>query len=470
MEGQKGGKAFGLGYLCGLVFFTGTLYWFVHVTVLGTILLMLYLAVYFGLFALGFVYFQRKKYIWRLFLIPSLWVGLEFIRDKFLTGFGWVSLGHSQYLVLPLIQVADVTGVWGVSFLLVLVNFFLKELLLDKRKEGQPRTEVAVSTFLVVGILILILVYGIYQLQFPSRKPMAKVNMTIVQTNVVQEIKWDERAWPSILDKVLALTQRAARSQTDLIIWPETSFPGILWESESKKSFEKLKQSITQERIPLLVGAVTKVKENYFNSAILISKEGEIVQQHDKLHLVPFGEYIPLRNIFPFFEDIVPIADFTAGKRLTFFPVFPDRLPEQNYYFGVLICFEDTISEISRLFVNKGAHLLINMTNDAWFLDTKAPYLHLQASIFRTIENRRSLVRSTNTGVSCIIDPWGRITQTLQDPHGKETFIEGWITPSILLNDQKTFYTKFGDIFTYFCFGCILMGVVLAKNRKDPVS
>jgi apolipoprotein N-acyltransferase len=192
-------------------------------------------------------------------------------------------------------------------------------------------------------------------------------------------------------------------------------------------------------------------------------------QQYDKIHLVPFGEYVPLRGLFPFLSDLVPIGDFTPGKEYTLFSIdFKEGTGSlKQGLFGVLICFEDTLSYISRRFTQEGAQFLVNITNDAWFLDTPAPFMHLQASVFRAIENRRSLIRSANTGVSSFVDPSGRIYRYLQDTHGKKTFVEGYAREEVLLSQEKTFYTKFGDVFAYLCFGCILWGIFKVKKTNS---
>ena len=175
---------------------------------------------------------------------------------------------------------------------------------------------------------------------------------------------------------------------------------------------------------------------------------------YDKIHLVPFGEYLPLRPILGWVTKIVPIDDFNPGKAYKVFSLAPS-----NKKFGVLICFEDTLGYLRRQFALAGADLFVNMTNDAWFKDTKAPFLHLQAAVFGCVENHRSLVRAANTGVSGLVDPWGRIITTVVDGQDKKTFIEGVAWGSLPIDHEKTFYTKFGDIFTYGCFLCILVAV-----------
>jgi apolipoprotein N-acyltransferase len=169
--------------------------------------------------------------------------------------------------------------------------------------------------------------------------------------------------------------------------------------------------------------------------------------------------------------DIVPIDDFTAGREYTLFPVSArtGQIVAERKSFAILICFEDTVAELSREFVNRGAHLLVNITNDAWFKDTKAPFLHLQASVFRTVENRRSLIRAANTGVSGYIDPAGRIAGLVKDAGGKVTYVSGYAITAPPLASTRTFYTKCGDIFTYLCFGCILLGII-RKVQADELK
>ena len=458
LENRRGRVAFGLGMITGILFFAGTLFWFVHVTLLGAILLILYLAVYFGLFAVGYCFWEKKNFLTKLFLLPSLWVVLEFVRGHLLSGFGWVSLGHSQYQILPLIQIADTTGVSGISFLVVMVNVFLKEILENKFKLSFAEKSITAAALTIVLFLGAVLGYGFYRLSRPS--PTEKIRIAIIQANIPQEEKWESSAWPVIMSRYLDLTRQAAKDHPDLIIWPETAFPGFVW--EAPQLFVDLENFVAKLKIPLLLGMVTLTRDSYYNSAVLISAEGEVAEQYDKLHLVPFGEYIPLRHIFPFLSAIVPIGDFTPGNKFTPFPLVSQKNKGSRKpgVFSALICFEDTIPEISSAFTRRGSNLLVNITNDAWFQDTKAPYLHLQASLFRTVENHRGLVRVANTGASCFIDPSGRVIRYVEDSTHKKTYVAGFAIQDIGLNQENTFYSKYGDIFTYLCFGGILMGMM----------
>ena len=458
LDGRRPLKAFGTAFLCGWIFFAGTLYWFIHVTILGAVILISYLAVYFGFWGLGYSYFRDKKPFVRVVFLSALWAVLEFIRAHLFTGFDWGSLGYSQYKNLTVIQMADVTGVLGVSFLIVWVNVVLKECLGDFKK-GISR-EVIYFLLFTLGFLSLIVGYGVFRLKETYAGPSIKI--AVVQGNINQEMKWEEMFWPEVMSKHIRLTRQASLDNPDLIIWPETAYPGILEEEDLSSSredlFESLKGLVRNTRIPLLAGTVIQEKGSYFNSAVLLSPEAQTLQRYDKIHLVPFGEYVPLRFLFPFLSRIVPIADFTAGKEYTLF-----SLPSQNPPFSVLICFEDTIARLSRQFVLAGSQLLVNITNDGWFQDTKAPFMHLQGAVFRAVENRRSLVRCANTGVSCFINPQGKILNQAEDKNHKMTYVSGCRTEEVPFNSKISFYTRFGDVWIYFCIGFIGW-IILKKN------
>ncbi len=465
LDGKSPRAAFATAYLCGVMVFTGTLYWFVHVTLLGLCLLMLYLALFYGLFGVLYARFSHRKLREQLWLLPGGWIVLEFARAHLFTGFGWVSLGYSQYKNLLFIQIADTVGMYGVSFLIVLANVWLKKVIEEKLsgEDFLKNRELRNSGIILAGILGCVAVYGVCRLS-PPGGPIENIKIAVVQGNIPQAMKWDEALWPEIMEKHWALTQEAAAEKPDLILWPETAFPGFVWATPQR--FAELKNDVARLGIPLLFGVVTKKGRAYYNSAILLSADGEITGQYDKLHLVPFGEYVPLRGYLPILTDIVPIDDFTAGKEFTSFSVDSNGRKNKNApKFSVLICFEDAVTDIAREFTRGEADFLVNITNDAWFMDSKAPFMHVQASVFRAVENRRPLVRSANTGVSCFVDSYGRIHDCVQDESGKKTFVSGTRVSVLKIVDgpPKTFYTKFGDFFTYLCFGCILWGIIIKK-------
>lgn len=443
LNGKNYKASFGLGYLFGFLFFAGTLGWFVYVTYPGAFVLIAYLSLYVAIFGLAVCFAKPFSFFSRLILLPSCWVVLEYIRAHALSGFGWVLLGHSQCANTLLIQIADITGVYGVSFIVMMVNVLIAESI----KHRATKTAGIVKAQVVVfSIIIVAFTYGFVSIWKAPAWPKSLV--AVVQPNIPQAVKWEESLQPSIVGTTAQLTTGLKGLHADLIVWPETSLPGVM--SEVPYLVGAIKLTAVKVEAPLLMGAITDEKGTYFNSAYLIEENGNIQGRYDKIHLVPFGEFLPLRPILGWINRYVPLEDFTAGKEYTILHT------KQGHPFGVLICFEDTVSDLRRHFANAGAKFFVNMTNDAWFMDTKAPFIHLQAAIFGCVENKRSLVRAANTGFSGLIDPFGRILASVSDGQQKHTFISGRAWAEIPVVSQKTFYTKYGDVFTLLCLFAIL--------------
>lgn len=473
LDGKSPKVAFFWGLATGYVFFLGTHYWLIHVTLPGMLLVNLYLGIYFAVFALGYAYFNSKiqSTVSRLIILPSLWVVCEFARDRLFTGFGWACLGHSQYQTLPVIQIADITGVFGVSFVIVMVNVFLKRCLefplaSPFKKEGENNLgaaapflakkqgrDWAIAFSFIVLVLGGVLGYGYVQLHQQISKSEMNLQVVVVQPNIPQSRKWEPQSWEAIGQKILRLTQQRLQSSTSrLVIWPETSFPGYLWQSPQR--YDEIKRFVVQNDIELLFGAVTRRQSDFYNSAILLSNKGEEIGQYNKMHLVPFGEFLPLRPLLNFVENFVPIGDFTRGKEFKVFPLG----------FSVLICFEDTVAPVVRSMTLNGAQFLVNITNDGWFQDTNAPFLHLAGSVFQSVANRRCMIRAANTGVSAWIDQHGQIRAQIKDHNGKMVMIEGVeVFGLIKTNKNLTFYTRFGDVFALLCLSFVGIGLIKRK-------
>jgi apolipoprotein N-acyltransferase len=363
-------------------------------------------------------------------------------------------LGYSQFTNTVFIQMADLTGVFGVSFVIMAVNVALK-IAIDRSRAGRIAYGPLASAVLMVAVVWL---YGSYRLSQQPTGPTFKV--AVIQANIPQELKWHEPSWPQILEKYFILTERAALEKPDLIIWPETAFPGYVGEHDDV--FERLRRFVAGIRLPVLLGTVVTEEGRYYNSAIMLDERGETVEQYHKLHLVPFGEFIPFRRWLPFLSQIVPIADFTPGDQLVLFSGMP--IPGG---FNVLICFEDSIPGLSRAFVKEGSELFINITNDAWFKDTKAPFLHLQSSVFRAVENRRAVIRAANTGISGFIGADGRIQKLLNDDKGKVTYVEGFVLAQVMFHEAIGGYARWGDLFSY---GAYLMLLALILQRQNTAA
>ncbi|MBI3252299.1 MAG: apolipoprotein N-acyltransferase [Candidatus Omnitrophica bacterium] len=463
-------------FLFGSLFYIFLGYWLTHVSVLGFALMTLYLALYFGVFghyAAGFlnpsVEFAGAlfpKNMKSVFFTASVWALLEYLRGWLIGGIPWALLAYTQWKNIPFIQIADLVGPYGVSFFVMAVNVLvfkiLKALLAKTRAAAALPEEAAYSRryvsrlfWVLAGLIFALGAYGWANLSLrdsfdrkdPDRKSVLRVS--VVQGNIPQDQKWNAQIKDIIFEKYKRLTFMSAVEKSDLIVWPETSFPGYL-EDEPVMAAE-LRSVIRQSQTWVLVGAPTLGDLDrglkFFNSAILYNPVGEEVRRYSKLHLVPFGEYVPFEPLFGFIRHFVEIGRFSPGAERTIFQISSRyRKNKVTVKFGALICYEDIFPGLVRGFCRDGADFLVNITNDAWFGKTAAPYQHAQASVFRAVENRVNVVRATNTGLSCFISPEGRILATVNDK-GSEIFVTGHQGHDLALKKDRTFYTRFGDVF-----------------------
>jgi apolipoprotein N-acyltransferase len=450
IEGKGYYHGFKLGLLTGMIAFLGILYWIivavhtygnVPLILSGFILLLLvvYLSLFIGAFACLTRFIQIRSRLGTILFTPFLWVALEYLRSFLITGFPWANLGYSQYLNLPFIQMADVTGVYGPSFVIVLVNATLFGVLHQWAKRTFPFREAVITVLILLGSLI----YGYLKMEVVDRKMIQNppLKIGLVQGNIDQSIKWDESFQKETLKIYEKLSYRVAEEEPDLIIWPETATPFFFQDAQEYQSF--VLDIPKKTNAFLLFGTPSyktqKGRVSHYNSAYLVSPPGKLTGKYDKIHLVPFGEYIPLQDLLFFIGSLGEgIGDFKSGKE-----IFNFSLPEGQ--FGVLICFEIIFPDLCRRFVKKGANFLVTITNDAWFGRTSAPYQHFSMAAFRAVENRVFVARAANTGISGFIDPKGRIVNR------GAIFTEEAMSGTIRLSSQKTPYTLYGDIFAWIC-------------------
>ncbi len=431
-------------------------YWLNYVNVLGFFALTLYLALYpavFGFYASRYFYPQAGAAppgrIKTALYLAAVWTLLEWVRGWMISGLPWALLGYGQWKNLPFIQIADVTGVWGVSFAVMTVNFLLYQFLRHKKSAIK-------CLYALAGILAALYAYGFLMLGHwnPAKDEKPALRVSVVQGNIPQDQKWDARVRNIIFEKYKRLTLMCANDATDLVVWPETSFPGFL--EDEPVMAAHLRSAVRQSRAPVLVGAPTLGSLEggglrFYNSVILFSSAGEESQRYSKMHLVPFGEYVPMEPVLGFIRHFVRIGHFYPGKEKTIFVLKP-RTP-QNYLtvrFAALICYEDIFPGQPRDFVRRGADFLVNVSNDAWFGKTSAPYQHAQGSVFRAVENRVPVVRATNTGFSCFIAPTGKVTASVED-RGQEIMVTGHKTQDVFLRKAVSVYNRFGDWFLLIC-------------------
>ena len=440
-------QAFWWSSLIGLFFFLASIWWLTFVTWAGWLVLCAYLAVFFGAF--GWVAHRSEppaSSFAHLILLPGVWVALEFLRSHLGSGFGWNLLAYSQAAWPEVLQLAEVTGAWGISFLIVLVNVALAECLLPVSSAATALRHVGLAAL----CLICTVSFGAWRMpQLPSG-PIARI--AVIQGNIPQEEKWDEALADRILQRYEGLTRDAARKTPQLIVWPETSARGYLGLEEDLT--QRLIALARAVRTPLLIGApmghYVGPALRITNSAALLSETGSFLGRYDKLHLVPLGEFVPFERQAPWLRKILPpIGDFVAGAEPTVFNLGgPSAMP-----FSVLICFEDVFPDLARQFVQHGATLLLNITNDAWFGPTAAAYQHAQASTLRAVELRVPVIRAANTGWSGCIDAAGRWRGSVRDALGRELFVSGFVTCSVPTRSKsgQSLYLRWGDWFAGLC-------------------
>jgi len=264
-----------------------------------------------------------------------------------------------------------------------------------------------------------------YSLSYPCHSP--EITISLIQANIPQEQKWDPQYSDAIVKTFSSLSEKAAADNPDLIIWPETSVPGYLL--DETKLYLKITNLAKELKASLLVGSPREDYEHkkFYNTAFLFHPDGQLLLFHDKLHLVPFGEYVPYKNLFSFLENTA-IADFSAGERQTIFEI--NRDTGRTVRFGVLICFEDVFPGLVRSFHRKGADFFVTITNEAWFKNSSEPLQHTAISVLRAIENRCWFLRCANTGISCFIDPHGRIRQKIKQGD-RDIFVQGITTMNL---------------------------------------
>lgn len=441
-------QAFLIGWLSAFLAYVGILYWIGYVTVIGMLLLCAYLALYSGIFFLIAHAMRNSPWVLRWLMCPFIWVIGEWLRSHVMTGFGWGLLGHSQFAFKALIQIADITGVYGVSWLIMLLNMQLSEMVLNYFHKQRFTFSLRLTGVLTILILAGVLIYGMRALQ-NAQADAGHIKIGVIQPNIEQEKKWDPQYQTAIIHQHIKLNQEASKQDVDMIVWPETSLPGVL--SDEIDLVRQIQQSAIDTQKPLVFGAVTQRGKAYFNSAIALNSDGDMLQQYDKIHLVPFGEFLPLRPWLGWINHFIALEDFTSGRDMTIFTTLG-----RGQAFGVLICFEDTISYVRRGLVRLGARFWVNMTNDAWFGISKAPWMHMQMAGFGSVEHKRALVRSANTGWSGVIDPWGRVLGQVENNKGQSIAIEGVTVIKTPLMTRTTFYTKYGDLFT-FLGACVIL-------------
>ena len=466
LRGLKEVEGLRIGFLSGFIYNIGILYWISYVVetygnapaffgVVTMLCLAALLSLFVSLFASLVIYF-RNRGIPEVISAPIVWTCLEFVKSHVLNGFPWENLAYSQYSFPAVIQICDVTGVYGLSFLIVFANVVISDICLQKKPKW-------IAMEITAGFILfsMTLVYGLYRIDTINEisTNLKTQQVSLIQGNIEQNVKWKPEFQDGTLELYKNLTSLSAVNKPELIVWPETATPFYFQNQDDRH--RKILSLARELQSPILFGSPSynpkKGPEESLNSAFLISSEGKIIGQYNKVHLVPFGEYVPLRNILPFMSCFVAgVGDFRQGDEI-------NPLMLNGHRIGILICYEAIFPEISRSYLQKGADLLVNLTNDAWFGNTSAPYQHLSMTVFRAVETRRYVVRAANTGISAIIGPTGKIVA--ETPLFQKTGLNG----TFRFMNIITIYSLIGDLFAFTCFAFLGILIISTLRRNHYV-
>jgi apolipoprotein N-acyltransferase len=436
------------------------------------ILLGLFLALYLVAFVVVTSVLRRGLRVPLAIVAPIVWVTLETIRSNIMTGFPYLLLGHTQIDNLTLMQILDVTGVYGVSFIVMSCNGLLAEIaLLPGSRAYGPAV---VSAPIAVAGLAAAFVYGGARLAGLETRPGPEV--CLVQANIPQEVKNQmtpeqrREAMGRYLDLTFACIEKA-EGPSPLVIWPESALPGFYdhstpWMELVRRNVDYVMRSKKIRRFLIGINhfGVEGEKLKILNSAVYLHEGHDTYERYDKIHLVPFGEYVPLPWLLFFVKHVVPYPEpFSAGTEYTLFEY-------NDHTFGVVICYEDVFPGLVRRFVTRGAEFIVNISNEGWFYESAEADQHLAIARCRAIENRVAVVRCTNSGISCLINPMGLVEKQIEK-EGKVKLVEGWLTGRVTLGGvPATVYTRVGDAFALICMGGavgLIIGAWRAGRRKE---
>ncbi|MGQ9470252.1 MAG: apolipoprotein N-acyltransferase [Candidatus Aminicenantales bacterium] len=457
-------KAFFVGWVAGLFFYGLLLYWIPYVPAhYGNLPFSLSLFIYLvlisilGLFWAIFAAFQSRLLMafptFSFILAALLWVSLEYILTYIFTGFPWGLFGYAQAQNLPLAQVASVTGVYGVSFLIILTAASFVHSLVHRQKK---------PFFITLLIVLLVHLIGFLTISRTQASRPGSFRAAVIQGNVSSDIYWHsvpEAEIERLFEYHLGLSRQAYNQGAELIIWPEFSVPLCFsCPEEPYLGFrQRLEAFVQQTGTTLLLGTnerkFSQASVEFYNTALCLKPDLSISTYY-KMHLVPFGEYTPYETIFSFIQRVThAIGDVTPGKehRLHYFGGYP---------FGSPICYEIIFPNLVRQFVRRGASFLVTITNDGWYGASSAPYQHFQIAIFRAIENRRWLLRAATTGISGVIDPYGRVVKR------SSLMTADVLTASIQPRSDNSLYSRWGDVWSWVCLTLTLTSIILSFLKR----
>ncbi len=499
--GRIGWEAFHIGYVGGLAYYLFSLCWLLRIPatgfpILGWAALSAYTAIYPALWVwlltgkIGHGSWLRR-FAWTL-LGAAAWVGLEMIQARLFSGFPWNLLGASQFRQTPLIQIAAITGIYGVSFIVVWTSLTILSATLAILRQPTTRYIWLGDMMLPMLVVLGLFMSGTSRMRALRDEDRPTLRVTFIQPSIPQTMIWNSADNERRFAELLHLTSQALTNPTDLLLWPEAAVPKMIrYHEETLYTVTSLAKS---NRVWMIVGSddaepargsgKKKDEADYFNAAFLINPEGELATRYCKRNLVIFGEYVPLVRWLPFVKWLTPIdGGFEAGDKIVPFamdrwgerPREPDLVntngssvasPQQTIHTATLICFEDMFPQHVRDYVNDDTDFLVNLTNDGWFGEGGEQWQHAASAVFRAVENGVPLLRCCNNGITCWIDARGVVRQVFRDANSL-VFGAGVMTAQIPLlahgeKREPTFYNRRGD---WFGWGCVAVTAVVLLPR-----
>ncbi len=455
-------RAFYLGLTTGLLYFIGTIYWTgtvvrqfgglaLPVALLAMLLLAAYLALFPALTALITARLVNKAGTRALLLMPAAWVATEYARGYLFGGFPWVPLGNSQVTVLPVAQLASVVGVYGLSALVALVNAALA---CAVQFRGRQRLAVVAAT---AALLAAVGGWGAWRVADGAlTREGTPLRVGLIPGNIAQADKWNPREARRIFTTYVAMTRDAVRRGAEFVIWPESSTPFMFEEDDIGE--EELRALAREVRVPMLFGSDQVDRSGstlrLYNAAFLVTATGETAAVYRKMHLVPFGEYIPGKQLLYFVSPLVErMAEFAPGASMVVLPVGEHKI-------NTAICYEVVFPSLIREAVLDGSQLLTTITNDGWYGYSSAPYQHFALASMRAIEQGRYLARAANTGISGVVDPYGRVVQQ------SAIFEQTGLVETVRILNGRTIYSRIGDTIAYLSIVITILALVVLNGRK----
>jgi len=443
--------AFKFSFIWGFIYHLITIYWLAQN--IGTIPIIAFFSMLLTVFYLSFntvlivfIWYYLKKYYqkYNLLLIPIIWVSIEYIKSYGLLAFPWISLANTQLDYLYPIQIAEFTGIYGVSFWIISLNTIIYSLLINQSIK---------KVYLLLVIFLFPWFFGYILYNSLDEYKLDDLNIVLIQPNIKLSDSRDYSKGNELLNKLTDKTKSAIDNNTDLVIWPEAALP--FHNIKDGKTFSFIKQKLLiNDNIKILSGDITSSNNKVYNSVILFDSKG-VQSIYNKQRPVPLAEQVPLSETFPVLSSInLGVANYSSGKKDVLFDL-------GDYKFSSLICYESIFPEINRRHVNKGADFITFLVNDAWYTHGLEPEQHARQSIFRAIENRRTVLRCANTGISMVIDPSGDVIEKTK------LNTESVISQNIKGTDYKTFYTKFGNVFAQLLFTIVIALILKTLFRYE---